>query len=446
MWVYQILDIISTATEAISVYLFSSWLCKKPRFSGSTNKCIIIGIYFLSIYAMTWFTGLGAYKIPILPIVGIILIKICYADSFITCGICYEVFLISIPILTEGVGMLIGYAFSHGYGQIPEREYSIRAIREAYEYGCTFFDTAEVYGDVLYYPGHNEQILGEAVEEFRKDIVLATKFHFHEEELEKGDSVYSVIRKHLENSMKNLRTDYIDLYYLHRVNTLVPVEDVADAMGKLISEGLIRGWGLSQVSGNTLESADKVTPVSAVQNLYNPLERDCEADIFPYCVEQGIGVVLFSPIASGFLSGKVTVDTQFEKVDDVRSWVPQLSKENIIGNQPILEILEQYAEKKNATSAQISLAWMLHKYPNVVPIPGSKNRERIMENLSACEVTLTDEEFARMEAALNACEVHGHRGHVETEQLGFRISGKKKNKREYENRKYVHSSDEVSVK
>ena len=128
----------------------------------------------------------------------------------------------------------------------------------------------------------------------------------------------------------------------------------------------------------------------------------------------------FSPIASGFLSGKVTVDTQFEKVDDVRSWVPQLSKENIIGNQPILEILEQYAEKKNATSAQISLAWMLHKYPNVVPIPGSKNRERIMENLSACEVTLTDEEFARMEAALNACEVHGHRGHVETEQLGFR--------------------------
>lgn len=111
MWVYQILDIISTATEAISVYLFSSWLCKKPRFSGSTNKCIIIGIYFLSIYAMTWFTGLGAYKIPILLIVGIILIKICYADSFITCGICYEVFLISIPILTEGVGMLIGYAF-----------------------------------------------------------------------------------------------------------------------------------------------------------------------------------------------------------------------------------------------------------------------------------------------------------------------------------------------
>lgn len=309
--------------------------------------------------------------------------------------------------------------FSHGYGQIPEREYSIRAIQEAYAYGCTFFDTAEVYGDVLYYPGHNEQIVGEAVADFRKDIVLATKFHFRNEEVENGGAVYDIIRKHLENSMKNLRTDYIDLYYLHRVNTLVPVEDVAQAMGRLISEGLIRGWGLSQVSGETLKAADKITPVSAVQNLYNMLERDCETDIFPYCVEQGIGVVPFSPIASGFLSGKITVDTQFSLVDDVRNWVPQLSRENIAANQPVLDILNHYAAEKGASSAQISLAWMLHKYPNVVPIPGSKNRERILENLGAWEVILTDAEFEQLEASLNACQIHGHRGHVETEQKGF---------------------------
>ncbi len=325
-------------------------------------------------------------------------------------------FLRTIEVSEIGMGCM---GFSHGYGQIPEREYSIRAIRDAHDYGCTFFDTAEVYGDVLYYQGHNEQIVGEAVEPFRKDIVLATKFHFHTEELEKGEGLYPIIRSHLEASMEKLRTDYIDLYYLHRVNDLVPVEDVAEVMGKLIKEGLIRGWGLSQVSGETLKKADCITGVSAVQNLYNMLERDCETDIFPYCVEHGIGVVPFSPIASGFLSGKVTVETQFAKEDDVRNWVPQLSKENIIGNQPILDILDRYAKEKGATNAQISLAWMLHKYPNVVPIPGSKNRERILENLGGWNVKLSDEEFAALEGALDACEVHGHRGHVETEQISF---------------------------
>lgn len=310
--------------------------------------------------------------------------------------------------------------FSHGYGQIPEKSYSIEAIREAYDYGCNYFDTAETYGDVLYYPGHNELLVGEAVSEFRNHIVLATKFHFHEDELKKGDSIYQIIRRHLEQSMKNLQTDYVDLYYLHRLNTLVPVEEVADAMGKLISEGLIRGWGLSQVSIETLEKANQVTHVSAIQNLYNILERDCEKDIFPYCLEHNIGVTPFSPIASGFLSGKITTDTKFAEKDDVRKWVPQLSKENIIGNQPILDILNEYAKQKNATIAQIALAWMLHKYPNVVPIPGSKNKERIMENLSAWEVKLSDDEFTNLQNALDDCIIHGHRGHVETEQAGFR--------------------------
>lgn len=307
--------------------------------------------------------------------------------------------------------------FSHGYGEAPEREYSIAAIRKAADFGCTFFDTAEAYGKQQFYPGHNEEIVGEALEPFRKNIVLATKLHLPTEEAQQN-GLYATISRHLQESMKRLRTDYVDLYYLHRVNEFFPVEDVADVMGKLIAEGKIGGWGLSRVPVETLDKAHRVTPVTAVQNIYNMLERDCEKEIFPYCMENNIGVVPFSPIASGFLSGKVTVDTKFEG-DDVRKFVPQLSKENIVANQPILDVLEKYAAEKNATRAQISLAWMLHKYPNVVPIPGSKNQGRILENLGGWNVQLTDAEFAALEAALDACTVHGHRGHDETDQHGW---------------------------
>ena len=309
--------------------------------------------------------------------------------------------------------------FSHGYGQVPEEAYSIEVIRKAYEAGCTFFDTAEVYGDVVFFPGHNELLVGKAVAPFRKDIVLATKMFLDESEIADGTSIYDATRKHLEQSMKNLQTDYVDLYYLHRVNEHVSFEKIAAAMGRLIEEGVIRAWGMSQVDVDTLAKAHAVTPVAAVQNLYSMLERDCEKEIFPYCLEHNIGVVPFSPIASGFLSGKIKADTQFEAVDDVRKFVPQLSKENIIANQPVLDILAEYSAKKHATNAQISLAWMLHKYPNVVPIPGSKNQERILENLGAADVELTDEEFRALEAALDACTIHGHRGIMETEQSAF---------------------------
>lgn len=321
-------------------------------------------------------------------------------------------FLGNIEVSPIGMGCM---AFSHGYGQIPEEKYAIEAIRKAYDYGCTFFDTAESYGEQLYYRGHNEQILGKAVEGFRDKTVLATKIHFRGIPYSPGDEIYPVLKEHLIQSLKHLGTDYVDLYYLHRINLEMPSEEVAEAFGRLIQEGLIRGWGLSQVSVEQLDTANKITPVSAVQNLYNILERDCEKDIFPYCVERGIGVVPFSPIASGFLSGKITADTKFESVDDVRVFVPQLSKENILSNQPILDILNQYAESKKATTAQISLAWMLHKYPNVVPIPGSKKQERIIENLGAWNVTMTDDEFNALQKALNSVEIHGHRGHVENE-------------------------------
>ena len=240
------------------------------------------------------------------------------------------------------------------------------------------------------------------------------------------------MRRHLEASLKRLQAEKIDLYYLHRVNVNVPVEEVAAAMGKLIDEGLILGWGMSAVSGATIARAHKITPLTAVQNLYNILERGCEEDVFPFCLEHNIGVVPFSPVGSGYLSGKINTNTQFEAKDDVRNWVPQLSKENIAANQPIVDVLNRFAQEKSATPAQISLAWILHKYKNAVPIPGSKNKERIIENLSAWQVKFTAQEFADLEKALASCQVFGHRGHVEdggspTEVIAKNVAKREKN-------------------
>ena len=306
-----------------------------------------------------------------------------------------------IEVSEVGMGCM---AFSHGYGKIPPEQYSIEAIRNAYEHGCTLFDTAEVYSPNLAGIGHNELIVGKALRNVRDNVVIATKLFLRE-----SGNVYDSIRHHLDGSLERLKTDYVDLYYLHRMGG-VPVEKVAEAMGRLIDEGLIRGWGLSQVDVDVIDRAQQVTPLAAIQNIYSMVERDSEAEIIPYCMEHNIGFVPFSPIASGLLSGKITPQTQFEKNDDVRNWVPQLSRRNITGNQPIVEMLKVFAGKKNATPAQISLAWMLHKYPNVVPIPGSKNKERIVENLDAAQVVLTDEEFKALEEALNGLKVYGHRG------------------------------------
>ncbi len=308
-----------------------------------------------------------------------------------------------IEVSEVGMGCM---AFSHGYGQIPPEAYSIEAIQNAYDHGCTFFDTAEVYSPNLAGIGHNELIVGKALKDVRENVMIATKLMLHG--FHPG-SVYHTVRKHLEGSLDRLQTDYVDIYYLHRMSG-VPVEKVAEAMGLLMEDGLIRGWGLSQVDVDVIDRAQQVTPLTAIQNIYSMVERDSEAEIIPYCMKNNIGFVPFSPIASGLLSGKITPQTQFEKNDDVRNWVPQLSERNIAGNQPIVAMLKDFAAQKGATPAQISLAWMLHKYPNVVPIPGSKNKERIVENLKAAEVVLTDSEFAALEEALNSLKVYGHRG------------------------------------
>ena len=193
---------------------------------------------------------------------------------------------------------------------------------------------------------------------------------------------------------------------------------VAEVMGKLIDEGLIRAWGVSQVGLNLLKTAHEITPVSAVQNLYNMVERSCESEIIPYCLQEGIGFVPFSPIASGLLSGKITQTTKFEG-DDVRKFVPQLQAENLAANQPIVDLLDRFSTSKHATKAQIALAWMLKKYPNVVPIPGSKNPQRIIENLGAWKVQLTDAEFKDLDDSLNQLKIYGHRGFEESQQHSF---------------------------
>ena len=311
-----------------------------------------------------------------------------------------------IEVSDVGMGCM---AFSHGYGSIPAENYSIEAILNAYAHGCTFFDTAEVYSPNLAGIGHNERIVGKALKDVRNNVVIATKLMPSRGASLLGGSMYKSVKEHLLASLERLQTEYVDLYYLHRMNG-VSVEKIAEAMGRLIDEGLIRGWGLSQVDVDVIDRAQKVTPLAAIQNIYSMVERDSEAEIIPYCMKNNIGFVPFSPIASGLLSGKITSETQFEKNDDVRNWVPQLSRTNIAGNQPIVELLKEYADRKNASPAQISLAWMLHKYPNVVPIPGSKNKERIIENLDASRVELTDEEFRILEGSLNALKVYGHRG------------------------------------
>lgn len=328
----------------------------------------------------------------------------------------------NLVVSSIGIGCM---GFSHGYGKVPNREYSIQAIRKAVDFGCTFFDTAESYGKEQFYLGHNEELVGEALEPVRKDVVIATKLHLEADEISSERTLYDVMSEHLKKSMERLRTDYIDLYYLHRVNEQIPIEDVAKVMGTFIQKGFIRGWGLSQVSLQTLDTAHRITPVSAVQSLYSMVERGLEKEIIPYCLENNIGIVPFSPIASGFLSGKVTTETQFIG-DDVRKFVPQLTKENLIANQPILDILSALSKKKSVTNAQISLAWILHKYPAIVPIPGSKNQERILENLASWNVELNDMEFQALETALNDCTIYGQRGYVESEQSSFGHNWSKK--------------------
>lgn len=295
----------------------------------------------------------------------------------------------------------IGYGcmgFSHGYGAIPPKEDAIRLIRMAYEMGCTHFDTAESYG-----AGANEELVGEALAPLRHKVTIATKLHIYSKE-----NLERQMESRLDASLKRLRTDYVDLYYQHRNEAGVPPEEIAGIMGKFIQKGIIRGWGQSMTTTEEIRRANAVVPLCAVQSEYSMMERMFEKDVIPICGKLGIGFVAFSPMASGFLSGKYgKTDVYFG--DDVRRVITRFASENVDANQPLLVILEKFAEQKHATPAQISLAWMLNKYDFVVPIPGMRKEERLKENFGAAEIALTNKEFSDIEQALSIITIYGNR-------------------------------------
>lgn len=317
----------------------------------------------------------------------------------------------NLEVSAIGLGCM---GFSHGYGAIPPEEESIRLIRYAHDLGCTFFDTAEVYG-----PFVNEELTGKAVQPFRQSIVLSTKImpSLLPGQNYKDKLSFEGIQATLEASLNRLQTDYVDLYYLHRIPENYNLAEIAASMGKLIKTGKIRAWGLSQANGEEITAANQATQLSAVQNEYSMMERVYEKDAIPACAKLDIGFVPFSPLAGGFLSGKYDKNSHYEG-DDVRRVITRYKPENVAANQPLLDLLHKFAEEKNATPAQISLAWMLKKAPFIVPIPGMRSEARIRENLGAVDIELTDAEFEELEKALAGIRIYGNRTDADIAKLG----------------------------
>lgn len=296
--------------------------------------------------------------------------------------------------------------FSHAYGAATEKSEAIKSILQAVDIGYNFFDTAEVYGTADD-PHQNETLVGEALKGCRDKVIIATKFGIHFDmsspQANKPlvpDSRPEVIRKSVEDSLKRLGTDHIDLYYQHRGDPKIPVEEVAGVMSDLIKEGKITHWGLSEADGETIRRAHAVCPVTAIQNRYSMMARWYES-LFPILEELGIGYVAFSPLANGFLSAKYDKNSSFDKTYDYRSNMPQFTEKGMEQNAALLELLAKIVAEKNATSAQISLAWMLCKKPYIVPIPGTRKPERLRENAAAADVLLTPDEVKAIDSALD---------------------------------------------
>jgi aryl-alcohol dehydrogenase-like predicted oxidoreductase len=295
---------------------------------------------------------------------------------------------------------------SGNYGPAADKNQGIGVIRAAHEKGVTLFDTAEFYG-----PYTNEKLVGEALVPVRDRVAIATEFGFDNE---KGGLLLNSrpehIQKVVEESLKRLRTDRIDLYYQHRVDPNVPIEDVASAVKELIAEGKVLHFGLSEASAKTIRRAHAIQPVSAVQTEYSLMNRDIEQNgVLKTCEELGIGFVPWGPIGQGYLTRKIDAQTTFDPKLDVRSTFPRFSPETISANTPIIELVKKFAEKMNATAAQLSLAWLLARKPFIVPIPGTRSVDHLNENLGAVNVRLTPEDLREIDSAFSTIEVHGGR-------------------------------------
>jgi aryl-alcohol dehydrogenase-like predicted oxidoreductase len=290
-----------------------------------------------------------------------------------------------------------------GYGPATHKQQGIKLIREAFEQGVTFFDTAEAYGQL------NEELVGEALAPFRKEVVIATKFGFKEGDSSKGlDSRPERIRLVVEESLKRLRTDTIDLFYQHRVDPNVPIEDVAGTVKDLIAEGKIKHFGLSEAGVESIRKAHAVQPVTALQSEYSIWWREPELEILPTLEELGIGFVPFSPLGKGFLTGAINENTQFDSTD-FRNIVPRFSEENRKANQKLVELLSEIAKQKEATPAQIALGWLLAQKPWIVPIPGTTKSHRLTENIGGASVELSFSDIKAIDEAFHKTEIKGDR-------------------------------------
>jgi aryl-alcohol dehydrogenase-like predicted oxidoreductase len=311
----------------------------------------------------------------------------------------------NLEVSAIGLGCM---GLSYGFGPAVDKKEGISLIRAAVERGVTFFDTAEAYG-----PFANEELVGEALAPFRDQVVIATKFGFKiDPTVERGlngvDSRPEHIKEVAEASLKRLKTDVIDLFYQHRVDPNVPIEDVAGAVKDLIQEGKVKHFGLSEAGVETIRRAHRVQPVTALQSEYSLWWREPEAEILPALEELGIGFVPFSPLGKGFLTGKITEETTFDKTD-FRSIVPRFTPENRRANQAVVDLVSKFAAQKKVTPAQIALAWILAQKPWMVPIPGTTKLHRVEENIGAAAVALTPDDLRQIDNASSKIPVQGAR-------------------------------------
>jgi len=314
----------------------------------------------------------------------------------------------NLEVSAIGLGCM---GLSHGYGPPVDKQAGISLIRAAFERGVSFFDTAEAYG-----PFTNEELVGEALAPFRDRVVIATKFGFDVEKFPAVNSRPEHIKEVAEASLKRLRTDVIDLFYQHRVDPNVPIEDVAGAVKDLIQQGKVKHFGLSEAGVQTIRRAHKVQPVTALQSEYSLWWREPEAEVIPALEELGIGFVPFSPLGKGFLTGKISADTKFDK-SDFRNIVPRFTPENRRANEALVDLLGKFAQQKNATPAQIALAWLLAQKPWIVPIPGTTKLHRLEENIGAANVELTSNDIRAIESAASKIPVQGARYPEELQRL-----------------------------
>jgi aryl-alcohol dehydrogenase-like predicted oxidoreductase len=311
----------------------------------------------------------------------------------------------NLEVSALGLGCM---GMTHAYGQAPDRQAMIDLLRAAVERGVSFFDTAEVYG-----PFNNEELVGEALAPLREQVVIATKFGFAPDpnggpRWSGLDSRPEHIRAVAEASLRRLKTDTIDLFYQHRVDPNVPIEDVAGTVGQLIKEGKVKHFGLSEAGADTIRRAHAVQPVTALQSEYSLWTREPEAEILPLLEELGIGFVPFSPLGRGFLTGKMDENTQFDS-SDFRNSLPRFTAEARKANQALVDLLGQVAQRKGATPAQVALAWLLAQKPWIVPIPGTTKLNRLEENIGAAALELTPEDLAGIAQAASKITVQGAR-------------------------------------